>query len=115
MAKFDQRDQKVTYQYNADVINLNSVSNRVDFAREIENISSEIGRASTLNAIDPLQAKQAQEALKLAAEEAQKPEPNKGRIASLLETAGNVVKGATALGGLYLGINKAIELAHQLF
>jgi hypothetical protein len=115
LAKFDQRDQKVTYQYNADVINLGNVSNRMEFAREVENISSEVARASSLDAIDATRAKQAQDALKEASAEAQKLEPNKSRITSLLGTAGNVVKDATALGGLYLGITKAIELAHQLF
>jgi hypothetical protein len=115
MAKFDQRDQKVTYQYNADVINLGNLSNRMEFAREVENISSEVARASSLDAIDTTRAKQAQDALKEASAEAQKLEPNKSRITSLLDTAGNVVKDATALGGLYLGITKAKELAHQLF
>ena len=41
MANFDMRDQKVQYQYNADIINLNNVSNRTEFVREMENISSE--------------------------------------------------------------------------
>ena len=50
MANFDMRDQKVQYQYNADIINLNNVSNRTEFVREMENISSEIARASTLDA-----------------------------------------------------------------
>lgn len=115
MAKFDQRDQKVIYQYNADVINLSNVSNRTEFARQVEYISSEIARAGSLDAIDATRAKQAQDALKEASAEAQKLEPNKSKIASLLETAGSLVKDVTALGCLYLGITKAIELAHQLF
>ena len=56
MANFDMRDQKVQYQYNADIINLNNVSNRTEFVREMENISSEIARASTLDAIDATKA-----------------------------------------------------------
>ena len=115
MANFDMRDQKVQYQYNADIINLNNVSNRTEFVREMENISSEIARASTLDAIDATGAKQVQESIREASVEAQKPEPNKTKITSLLETAGGLVKGATALGGLYMAITKALELAHRLF
>jgi hypothetical protein len=115
MAKFDQRGQEVEYQFNADVINLSNVSNRAEFAHEIENISSEIERASALDAVDATRAKQVQRALKDASVEAQKLEPNKSALISFLEDAGNLVKDATALGGLYLAIAKAIELARQLF
>jgi hypothetical protein len=115
MAKFDQRGQTVTYQYNADVINLTNVANRADFARQIENMASEVARATNLNAIDAIQGQEAQNALTEAASEAQKTHPNKITIASALETAGSIVKGATALGGLYMATVKALEVAHRLF
>src|SRR5689334_2352974 len=100
MAKFDQRNQTATYQYNADVINFNKVTNRTEFAQQIESLSAEIARASSLNAIEKSDAIRVQEALLHASAEAQKQEPDKSKITSLLETAGNVVKGVTALGTL---------------
>jgi hypothetical protein len=47
MAKFDMRNQQVTYQYNADTINFDKVSNRTEFARQIDNMRAEISRASS--------------------------------------------------------------------
>ena len=115
MATFDQKQQTVTYQYNADIINFGNVSNRADFARQVDNLSSEISRAQDLKAIDPKVAAQAVNAVNEASANAKSSEPDKSKIVSLLETAGNLVKGATALGGLYMGITKAIEVAHKLF
>jgi hypothetical protein len=115
MAKFDQRHQTVTYQYNADAINFNNVSNRTEFAQQIDNMRAEISRASNSNAIDQTHAEKAQNALKEASVEAQKPNPDKSKLTSMLETAGNLVKGVTALGGLYMAVTKAIEVAQHLF
>jgi hypothetical protein len=115
MANFDQRSQTVAYQYNADVINLSNVSNQTEFSRQIDNISAELARASSLDAIAPTQAKQAQDSLREVSLEAQKPKPSKNRITSLLETAGKVVKDVTALGALYQALAKAVELAQKLF
>jgi hypothetical protein len=115
MATFDQRDQKVTYQYNADVINLTNISNRAELAREIENISAEVERAGTLNAIEPSDALKAKTSLRAAAEEAKAATPNKSKILSMMENASDIVKGVKALADLYNAIRKAIELVATLF
>jgi hypothetical protein len=115
MAQFDQRHQTVIYQYNADAVNFNAVSNRTEFVQQIDNMTAEISRASTSNAIDKTHAEKAQKALREASAEAQKPYPDRSKLTSALETAGNLVKGATALGGLYMAVTKAIEVAHLLF
>jgi len=115
MATFDQRDQKVTYQYNADVINLTNVSNRAELVRQIENIGAEVERASNLNAIETSDALKVKTSLKAAAEEAKTATPNKSKIISMLETAGDIVKGAKALADLYSAIRKAIGLVGTLF
>jgi flagellar biosynthesis chaperone FliJ len=115
MAKFDMREQKVTYQYNADTINFGNVSNRTEFARQIDNMRAEISHASDAEALDHTQAENVQNVLQEVSVEVQKPNPDKSKVTTMLETAGNIVKGVTALGGLYLAITKAVEVAHHLF
>lgn len=114
VATFDQREQTVTYQYNADQINFGNVSNRTEFAHQLENMRAEVARASNAKALDQSDAQEVQDALENVSVEIQKANPDKSRIASMLETAGSVVKGAAALGGLYMAIMKAIEVAHQI-
>jgi hypothetical protein len=115
MATFNQQNQTVQYQYNADTITLSNVSTRADLTRELHNISAELNRAYSLNTIDDPHGQQAKDALEQATRESEQPSPNKLRVTSFLEAAQNAVKGITGLGGLYLAISEAIELAHALF
>jgi signal transduction histidine kinase len=115
MAKFDQRQQTVTYQYNADAINFGAVTNRTEFAKQIDNMRAEIAQAGKAQAFDEEDAKKAQDVLSEVSAEIEKQQPDGSKVSSMLETAGNLVKGASALGGLYLAITKAIEVAHHLF
>src|SRR5690242_6462137 len=48
MATFDQREQTVTYQYNAENINFGNVSHRIDFAQQVDGLTSELKRAEAL-------------------------------------------------------------------
>jgi hypothetical protein len=115
MANFDQREQTVTHQYNADVVSFGDVTDRVSFLRQIENVSSEITRVTSSGAVDPTRAMQVQRALEAASLEGQKAEPSTGRIRSLLQTAIMVAKGVTSLEILCLELQKASELTHKLF
>ncbi|WP_027518481.1 hypothetical protein [Bradyrhizobium sp. WSM1417] len=115
MATFDQRGQTVTYQYNGETINFYGVANRAEFAQQIDNASSELARALSLNAIDAASANDALEAINAASANARSQAPEKGRIVGYLEKAGDLVKGAAALGGLYLALTKAAEVAQKLF
>src|ERR1700753_600291 len=98
MASFDQRGQTVTYQYNGENINFNGVANTAEFAQQIDNISAELARAQSLNAIDPASAKAAMDAVGTASVSAKSKSPEKGKIISYLEKAGEMLKGAAALG-----------------
>jgi hypothetical protein len=114
MATFYQQGQVVTYQFNGDKFNFGGVTNQIDLARETAKLSAELSRAKELNAIDPAIASQAIDAVNQASAILESPAPEKNKIVALLETAGNLVKGAAALGGLYLAVEKAIEIAHAI-
>ena len=115
MATFDQRNQTVTYQYNGEMINFNGVVNKAEFAQQIDNVFSELSRAVSLNAIDAASANGALEAINTASANAKSPSPEKGKIIGYLQKAGELVKGAAALGGLYLALVKAAEVAQKVF
>ena len=116
MSVFDQRGQKVTYQYNAaGNINFGNVKNRVDLVEELEKLKVEISKAKDAKAIDAETVTDVQYQLQKAVDQAQKPEPNKNAILEHLDKAKDFIKGVADLGGLVTGIIKAMELAQNLF
>lgn len=116
MSVFDQRGQKVTYQYNAaGNINFGAVENRADFIGELEKIKAEISKARDAEVIDAEAVTDAQYQIQKAVDQAQKPEPNRNAILEHLGKAKGFIKGVVDVGGLVTGITKAIELAQNLF
>jgi hypothetical protein len=65
--------------------------------------------------LDQIQTEKVQNALQEVSVEVQRPRPDKSKITTMLTTAADIVKGATALGGLYMAIAKGVEVARQLF
>lgn len=116
MSVFDQRGQKVTYQYNAaGNINFGNVQNRVDLIGELEKLRDEISKAGETEVIDAEIVTDAQYQIQKAVDQAKKSEPSKKSILEHLDKAKEFVKGVVEAGGIVTGIVKAIELVRQLF
>jgi hypothetical protein len=116
MAVFDQRGQKVKYQYNAaGNINFGSVQDNQDLALQLEQLEEELTKAREAQAIDKLTAAKASTPLLEAAEEAKKPQPDKNSLLGYLDSAKEVLTGITAAGGIVEALTKAYSVVQGLF
>ncbi len=116
MTVFDQRGQKVNYQYNsAGNINFESVQNRVDLVGELEKLKLEIGKAGEAEVIDADIVTDAEYQLTKAIQQSKKSEPDKSKILDHLTEANKLIEGVSSATGIVAGIMKAIEFAQQLF
>lgn len=113
---FDQRGQRVDYQYNAaGNINFAAVQNQASFGDELQKLRGEIGKAKDAGALTDEDAADADYQINRAAIEAKKDDGKSSTIVGYLETAKKIIGNVTALGGLVTAVSKAIELAHSLF
>ena len=117
---FDQRGQKVNYQYNAaGDINLGAVQHRSDVIDQLEKLQAEIAQAVAGNALDEDTATDVEYRLKKAIQQAKKPEPDRKSIVDYLSEAkglvAGVATGAAAVGGLVAALTQAIALVQKLF
>jgi hypothetical protein len=116
MAIFDQRGQRVTYQYNvAGDINFGAVQNRLDLVGELENLQGEMAKAIQAGVFAEGVATEADYQVKKTVQEAKKSNPDKTTIVDHLSGAKTVIEGVTAANGLVTGLVKAIELVRQFF
>jgi hypothetical protein len=116
MAIFDQRGQRVTYQYNAaGDINFGAVRNRMDFVGELGKLQGEMTKAKQAGVFDEGIATDAEYQLTKAVQEAKKPNPDKKTILDHLSSTKTLIEGVTAAGGLVTGLVKAMELVRQFF
>ena len=116
MSVFDQRAQKVNYQYNAaGDINFATVQNQADLVNELEKLKSEITKAGDAQVIDAEIVTDVQYQIQKAVDQSKKPEPNKNAIVENLIQAKEFIKNIAEAGGIVAGIVKAIELVQQLF
>jgi hypothetical protein len=116
MPVFDQRGQKVTYQYNAaGDINFGNVQNRADLISELKKLKDEISKAGEAEVIDAEIVTDAQYQIQKAIDQAKKSEPSRKSILDHLGEAKEFMKGVVEAGGIVTGIVKAIELVQQLF
>ncbi|MEG4233566.1 hypothetical protein QUA40_15830 [Microcoleus sp. Pol11C3] len=116
MSAFDQRGQKVNYQYNAaGDINFATVQNQADLVNELEKLKFEITKAGDAQVIDAEIVTDVQYQIQKAVDQSKKPEPNKNAILEHLIQAKEFIKNLAEAGGIVTGIMKAIELVQQLF
>ena len=115
-AIFDQRGQQVTYQYNAaGDINIGAVQDRADLARELSKLGGEVEKAAAAGSIDKEVATDAKYQVDKAAQQAEKPAPDKDVIVKHLTTASDLVKEVGAAAGLATGLLQAIDKVRVLF
>jgi hypothetical protein len=116
MSVFDQRGQKVKYQYNvAGDLNMEAVQSREEAVRQLEKLVAELQRAIQAGVIEGGATDAAQEHLKKAAEEAGQEAPDKEGILAHVDRAKTVIEGVAAAGGLVGSLVKAAEMVQNFF
>lgn len=113
---FDQRGQRVTYQYNsAGNINISGVSNRNDFLIQLDSLQSEIGKAADAKIIDQEQLTDLRYNLEKTQNQANKAEPNKSSIKAYLEKSKEVIQSVGAAAGLVEAISQLTDKLDKIF
>ncbi len=120
MPVFDQRHQKVIYQYNAaGDINFGAVQNKMEVVGELEKLQAELEKAAQAEVLDEDAATDAEYQLKKAVQQAKKPEPDKKTVLDHLNQAKEIVAGTaatvTAAAGLATAFQQAVELVQKFF
>ncbi|MDJ0619527.1 MAG: hypothetical protein QNJ63_22760 [Calothrix sp. MO_192.B10] len=116
MSVFDQRGQKVTYQYNAaGNINFSDVQNRADLVSEIEKLKAEVAKAREAEVIDADLATDVEYQITKAVQQASKSEPDKKTILNHIGTAKDLIAGVAQASGIVTALLKVAELVQSLF
>ena len=116
MSIFDQRNQKVNYQYNVNgVINFGNVQNRIDVVEELRKLQDEVAKATESGALDAEISTDVEANIKKAIIQSQKPEPDKKTITNYLEQAKTLLSNIALVAGLVKGISEAIEIVRKFF
>jgi hypothetical protein len=116
MATFDQRGQRVNYQYNAaGDINIGSVQNQMQLTEQLEKLKSELSKAAEAQVIDAEVYTDADYQITKAIQQTRKPEPDKKSIVEYLNSAKSLLEGVSALEGLVKAISKVIQLVLSIF
>jgi hypothetical protein len=111
---FDQRGQHVNYQYNAQTMNFGSMQNRAEFLEGLKHLKAEVGKALEAHVLDEDAGKEAEFHLDQAANQASRPDADKGKIQASLEKAKNVLEAGTVAVGATTGLLTAFQQAAQL-
>lgn len=116
MTVFDQRGQKVNYQYNAaGNINFGSVHNKFEVIEELQKVQDELSLAIKAGELDEDTATDVDYQMKKAVQQAKKNEPNKKKILEHLNNVKSLIGGIVTLAGLVKGISEAIQSVQTFF
>ena len=112
---FDQRGQRVNYQYNAaGNINLGAVQDTTELASQLDLLKQELTKAREHEVISELTESKAKTALLEAIEEAKKSEPDKKSLLTYLGDAKDYLKDIAAIAGIVRAVIKAYEWVDQI-
>ncbi len=112
MATFNQHNQQVQYQYNADTINFGAVSTAQDCSAMVNTLLGEAQKAIEAKAVQGEDAIDLESHLKKAVLNAEDPKANKQNLIDRLKKAKELVSGTT---GLAAAIGTAITTIGGLF
>jgi hypothetical protein len=116
MSTFDQRGQKVTYQFNAaGDINIEAVRNRQEAVVQLQKLLAEFEKAAQAKAIPDDVAVDAEYQLKKALQLAVKPEGDKKTILEYLGKAKTFLENVAAAGGLVHTLIEAGKMVQKFF
>ena len=115
MTTFDQRNQKVNYQYNANRdINFGAIQNNADVPVELEKLLTELQKAVKAGSLKDENAIDAEAKIKKAIIQSRKPVPNKKSIIENLQEAKELLKAFTVATGLVTGLAQAVEMVTRI-
>ena len=118
MAKFDQRNQKVVNQINAEsigVVNFGAVQNKAELVAELQKLLPEINKATQAGIINEEVSVDVESHIKKAVIEVGKPEPKKKTVLEHIEGAKSLLDGITSATGLVTTLIQAAKIAGSLF
>jgi hypothetical protein len=116
MPIFDQRNQQVTYQYNAaGNINFGTVQNKMDAIGELEKLQTELSKAIEADVFDEDTATDAEYRITKAVQQAKKPKPDKKTVLDHLQKAKALIEGVAAAAGLVTALTQATEIVQKFF
>jgi len=116
MATFDQRGQKVNYQYNAaGDINFGTIQSKLEIVPELQKLQREIQQAIEAGVIGEDVAIDVEAKMKKAILQAQKPEPDKRTTLDYLNEAKALLEGVASAAGLVTALTQAVEVVKRLF
>lgn len=110
MATFDQRKQKVKYQYNANGnINFGATQTTPELATELKKLQAELLKAIRSGEMNEETAIDAKYHMEKVVLQSQNDKPNKKKMLESLETVKSILGGLLTLSGLVAGISEAIQ------
>jgi len=116
MSVFDQRNQKVGYQYNAaGNIKFESVTNRTELIAELEKLKNEIIKAVESKVINDETATDVKYQLTKAVLQSQKPQPDKKIMLENINGAKTLLGGVSSAVNLVTAFVKAADLIEKFF
>ncbi|MDM8543494.1 hypothetical protein QUF90_20660 [Desulfococcaceae bacterium HSG9] len=116
MSVFNQSNQKVNYQYNANgAINFGNVQNTVDIVKELKKLQDEVVNAADSGALDEEISADVEANIKKAISQSKKSEPDKKIIVGYLNEAKTLLSNIALVAGLVKGISGAIKVVRQIF
>jgi hypothetical protein len=114
MTTFDQRGQKVTYQYNAaGDINFGSVSTSAETIGELKKLLDEVLKAVESGIIDKESGIDVEAKMKKAIVQAEKPNPDKKSILNNIDGAKRIIESMASAVGLVSGFIQAAETVRK--
>lgn len=115
MSVFDQRGQKVTYQYNVNgSINFAQVANSTHLATELAKLADEVSRAGSAGVIPEENTIDAVASIRKAESAIRKPEAQVPTVIGFLKSAATTLATFSAAAGLVKGIGEAIETVQRM-
>lgn len=115
MATFDQRGQKVTYQYNAaGNINFGAVIDSKDISLELKKLLTELNKIMETGSIDGEVGVEAEAKVKKAIIQSEKHKPDKQSILDNLLGAKTLIDGVASAAGLVSGFVQAADMVRRL-
>jgi predicted DNA-binding ArsR family transcriptional regulator len=116
MSIFDQRGQKVTYQYNAaGNINFGAVQNKMEVIVELQKLQAEVTKAIEAGVFEEDTATDVEYQVKKAVQQSKQSEPDKKTILDHLNEAKALISGVAAAAGLVTALGQAVEIVQKLF
>ena len=115
MTTFDQRGQKVNYQFNAaGNINFGVVQDKAELVIELQKLLTEVNKATQAGAITGEVAIDIESNVKKAMLQAEKSKPDKQIIIDNINGAKTIIEGVASAVGLVNGFVEAVEMIRRV-